>query len=192
MPHDRSGEITILLAKLRAGDAAARDRLFVVIYGRMREIAQNLMQAERADHTLQPTALANEVIAKVLEDEKLPDYQDRHHLFAAIAKAMRNLLIDHERRRRAMKRGGGWDRHPLQSASSLRDPAEPRDEIDLLDSLEALSAVHDRASQVATLRFVWGLDLPEVAEQLGVSLTTIESDWRLARAWLRRHYESAK
>src|SRR5205823_4627672 len=92
---------------------------------------------------------------------------------------------------RAEKRGGGLLRYPLEAASDVEDPRVPFDRVELLDAVEALSGVHDRAAQVVTLRFLAGFSSSEVARQLGVSLGTVESDWRFARAWLFRHLGGA-
>jgi len=184
-----SGVITALVAGARAGDVGARDRLLTLTYDQIRCIAHGLMRHERPDHTLEPTALANEVIAAVFADTRLTGIKDRKHFFAAVASAMRHLLIDHVRRRQADKRGGALLRHSLRSASSLADPHASLDQVDLLDAIETLAAVHERASLVATLRILWQVPMTEIAEQIGIAQSTVESDWRLARSWLLRHFD---
>ena len=183
------GEVTALLARLREGDPAARERLFALTYDRMRQIARNLLRAERPDHTLQPTALVNETLMQLLHGQALTSANDRAHLFAVVTRAMRHVLIDHERKRLAEKRGGDLEKQPLEAGSKVEDRHDSFARVDVLDAIEALSRVHERASQVATLRYAAGLSPPEIAERLGVSLSAVESDWRFAKAWLRRALE---
>lgn len=189
MISSASGEITALLLSVRAGDARARDRLFTFAYGQICAIAHAVMKTERADHTLQPTALAHEIIGQLLASQNLQDVRDRQELFAAVVRGMRNFLIDHERKRAAEKRGGSLIRRPFRYASSVPDPRSPFAAIDWCDALEALAQVHKRASQITTLHFLWAMSMPEVAKHLAVSVGTVEKDWHLARAWLRRYFD---
>jgi RNA polymerase sigma factor (TIGR02999 family) len=184
------GDVTALLRRLRRGDEAAREELFTLTFDRMRKIAHGLLRHERPDHTLQSTALVNEAVAQLLQGTALLSATDRGHFFAVLTRAMRHVLIDHERRRQAEKRGGGLERFPIEAASDVEDPRGQFDRVELLDAIEALSLLHDRAAQVVTLRFLSGLPPAEVARHLGVSLSTVESDWRLARAWLFRELTS--
>lgn len=183
------GEVTALLGRVREGDGAAVDRLFALTYDRMRQIAGRLLRRERPDHTLQPTALVNETLMHLLGGQALPSATDRLHLFAIVTRAMRHVLIDHERRRLADKRGGDRQKEPLEAASGVEDHREPFARVDILDAIETLARTRERAGQVATLRYAAGLSPTEIADQLGVSVSVVESDWRFARAWLRRALE---
>jgi len=150
-------------------------------------MAHAAMQKERRGHTLQPTALLNEALAQLLAGEVLQDALDRGHFFSLIATAMRHVLLDYERRRHAAKRGKGQAQLALEALPVLVDDHNDFAMVDLLEALDALAAVHDRASQVVTLRLIAKLSISEVAKQLAISRSTAESDWRFARSWLRRH-----
>src|SRR5262249_17888166 len=126
----------------------------------------------------------NEALIRILDGGALVDAPDRRYLFAAAARAMRDVLVDHVRRRRASKRPGRRTRVPLDGALVAVD-AQGLDVIALHEALEGLARAHPRPAQVVELRFFGGLRVPEVAEELGVSVTTVEADWRFARAWLR-------
>jgi RNA polymerase sigma-70 factor (ECF subfamily) len=184
MDTDRRGDLSGLLGEARAGHADARDRLVRAIYGELRHMAGGLMRHERPDHTLQPSALVHEALLRLLGGEALADVPDRRYLFAAAVRAMRQVLVDHARRRRALKRDGRRVRVPLDRALATLEE-RGLDVIALHEALEHLAREHPRQAQVVDLRFFGGLSIPEVAAALGVSDTTAEGDWRLARAWLR-------
>lgn len=176
------GEISRLLAAWHAGERGAAERLFQVVYGELRRLAAYHMRGERAGHTLQTTALVHEVYLRLAGQDV--DWKNRGHFFAVAARAMRRILVDHARRRRAAKRGGGVAPSPLDSVVPAIDPA-----VDLLDldaALETLETLDPREARVVELRFFAGLSVPEVALALGVSDATVERDWVTARAWLRR------
>jgi RNA polymerase sigma factor (TIGR02999 family) len=178
-------DVTALLREIRAGDRRARDRLVERVYGELRRVAAGLMRGEPADHSLQPTALVHEALASLFQAETLRRAPNRAYLFGAAARAMREILVDHARRRRAEKRGGGQRRLPLD-AVLLYFEEQQVDVVGLHEALDRLAALNERQSQVVTLRFFGGFTVAEVAEQLGVSVSTVESDFRIARAWLRQ------
>jgi RNA polymerase sigma factor (TIGR02999 family) len=154
------------------------------VYAELHGLAQGLMAGERLGHTLQPTALVNEAMARLLGRSVLEHVPDRAYLFAAASQTMRQVLVDHARRRKATKRGGNQQRIPLDDVVE----AYERERLDLCamdEALEVLATRSQRQSQVVVLRFFGGLTMPEIAENLGVSLGTVEKDWRVARAWLR-------
>jgi RNA polymerase sigma factor (TIGR02999 family) len=184
MGAEERGELTALLSEVRAGSPDAQDRLVRAIYGELRRKAGGLMRRERRDHTLQATALVHEALLRLLNGEVLTEISDRRHLYAAAAQAMREVLVDHARRRNSRKREGHWARVPLDQVLAAYD-AQGLDVIDLNQALDRLAKEYPRQAQVVTLRFFGGLSIPEVVESLGVSDTTVESDWRFARAWLR-------
>lgn len=142
-----------------------------------------MMTAERKDHTLQPTALVNEAMLRMLDGSSIDRIPNRRYLFAALTEAMRRILIDHARRRRSSKGPGGMHRVALDA---LLDAYEERnlDVIAVHEALDRLAKLNPRQSQIVAMRIFGGLSMPEVAGQIGCSLTTVESDFRLARAWL--------
>ena len=184
MGTDRRDGLDALLAAARAGQPEAQDRLIGAIYDELRRRAAKLMRHERPGHTLQPSALVHEALLRLLEGDALADIPDRGYLLAAAAVAMRRVLVDHARRRNAARREGGRARLPLDSALAYFQE-RGLDVLALHEALDRLAGEHPRPAQVVDLRFFAGLSVPEVAEVLGVSVTTVEGDWRFARAWLR-------
>jgi RNA polymerase sigma factor (TIGR02999 family) len=177
-----SGEITRILSKLRRGDRRAEDELVPLVYKDLRKIARRYMSNERADHTLQPTALVNEVFIKLV-DQAAVDWRDRAHFFAVTSNLMRQILVDHARARKAKKRLGLFRR---VSFSAAQIPALGRSEmvLALSDALDHLEKVDPELYRVAELRAFGGLSVVEVAEVLGVSERTVKRHWDLATAWL--------
>jgi RNA polymerase sigma factor (TIGR02999 family) len=184
MGAEDQGELTAILDEVRAGSLEARDRLVRAIYGELRRMASGLMRHERPGHTLQPSALVHEALIRLLSDETAADVPSRRYLFAAAAQAMRQVLVDHARRRGARKREGHRVRVPLDQVLASLDERGV-DVIALHEALELLAQAHPRQAQVVDLRYFGGLSVPEVAATLEVSDTTVESDWRFARAWLK-------
>jgi RNA polymerase sigma-70 factor (ECF subfamily) len=177
-------DLTAILGEVRAGREDATERLVRAIYAELRRIAGGLMRRERSGHTLQPSALVHEALLRLLDGDTLADVPDRRYLFVAAAQAMRQVLVDHARRRHAAKRLGGRIRRPLDEALVAFEE-QGLDVIALHDSLDQLARSNPRQAQVVTLRFFGGLSVPEVAATLEVSDTTVEGDWRFARAWLK-------
>jgi RNA polymerase sigma-70 factor, ECF subfamily len=184
------GPITQRLTRLRAGDHEALDELLPLIYDELKILARSHLAREATGHTFGPTVLVHETYMRLAERERLAP-EDRRHFFAISAQIMRRVLIDHARARRRLKRGAGAEAVPWDD---LRDfvTDEAADElIALEDALEQLSAINPRAAQVVERRFFAGLSLEETAESLGTSLKTIQRDWLLARAWLRKEMDAA-
>jgi RNA polymerase sigma factor (TIGR02999 family) len=178
--------ITALLRRWREGDEGAADQLMPLVYAQLRAIARRQLAGDRAGHTLMPTDLVHEAFLK-LTDGKLPESSDRAHFFAIAARAMRQVLVDHERHRRADKRDGG-ERITLSSI----DPPDPNQNVDLLaldQALHALEKVDERKARVIELRAFGGLDFDEIAIVLSISRATLARDFRTARAWLYRALE---
>ena len=184
MGTERPGDLTAILNEARSGDPDARERLVRAIYAELRRTAGGLMRRERPGHTLQPSALVHEALLRLLDGDALADVPHRRYLFAAAAQAMRQVLVDHARRRHARKRDGNRVRVPLDEALAHLEE-QGLDVIALHEALERLAQDHPRPAQVVDLRFFGGLSVPEVAEALDVSTGTVEGDWRVARAWLR-------
>lgn len=181
-PPDRQ-HVTQWLAAWRHGDDHARDRLFAAVYPQLREIASRFLQHERGDHTLEPTALVNELALRLLGSEPIA-YSDRTHFFALAAQMMRRILIDHARARVAEKRGGIQQRVNLSSIEEGRTAPHSEDVLMLDEALSKLEQADGRAARVVELRFFGGLREQEVADILGVSVITVKRDWKVARAWL--------
>lgn len=175
---------TKLLAELGNGDSAAAARLLPIVYDELRRLASHYFRRQRSDHTLQPTALVHEAFLRMI-DQTRAQWKDRAHFFAVAAKAMRQILVNHALAKNAEKRGGG------RAKVALADEFAPAsgnefDAIALDDALKKLAELDERKARVVELRFFSGLSVEEVAEVLNVSVTTIEGDWRMARAWLSR------
>jgi RNA polymerase sigma factor (TIGR02999 family) len=178
-----SSDATRILADLRGGDTSAAERLLPLVYTELRAMAGGLFRGQRSDHTLQPTALVHEAYVRLV-NRTAPQWEDRRHFCAVAATAMRQILADHARRKRAEKRGGGRARVTLDAA--VTPPAESTmDLVALDDALTRLADVDNRKHRVVELRFFGGLTVEDVAAVLEVSKTTIESEWRAARAWLK-------
>jgi len=172
-------------AKGRGGDAAAPGPdLFADLYAELRQVAAAYLRTERRDHTLQPTALVHEAFIKLAERTGAA-WNDQAHFRASAAAAMRQILVDHARRRGTDKRGGGWMKVSLDSGVAIGAGMD----IDVLALDEALAQLHaldSRKARVVELRFFAGMTCDEAAEVVGVASKTAEADWYMARAWLRR------
>jgi RNA polymerase sigma factor (TIGR02999 family) len=174
--------ITVLLQAWSRGDLTARDRLIPLVYDELRQRAAHHLRNERTGHTLQPTALVHEAYLRLIEQRDV-DWQSRAQFFALASQMMRRILVDHARARRAAKRPQRALQMTLVEESAA---AAPRD-LDLLaldESLSELSALDARQARIVELRFFGGLTQEEVADVLGLSLTTVNREWRLAKAWL--------
>ena len=184
--NSTSGEVTRLLRIARDGDANALEQIYELVYAELRRIAAARLRAERDGHTLQPTALVNEAYLKLAASPGA-GIQDRSHFLSVAARAMRQVLVDHARRRDAAKRGAGVAPATLTGRRlASPDPAGlDSDELLALDAaLDRLDAMDSRLRQVVELRFFGGLTDTEVGEVLGVTRRTVQRDWTRARAWL--------
>lgn len=185
MSEPEVGSITAALKRLQCGDDGARNELLARLAVQMQPIARRLMGQEAVGHTLQPTALVNEAVTRIIDQNVLATAPNRAYLFGVAARAMRQVLLDHARAEGAEKRGGAAQRVPLTDVPQA-NPELAFGLIELNDAIEALSVVNERAGHVVTLRYLAGYTAPEVASALGVALSTVEADWRFARAWLLR------
>ena len=170
-------------------ESGGLDELAARVYQELRGLAAAYMQRERADHTLQPTALANEAYVRLVGDAKVA-WKGRAQFLAIAARSMRQVLVEHARARGTEKRGGRHARISLSDTSGVIDQSAI-DLLDLDEALRALADVDERKARIVELRFFAGLSMKEVAEALKLSETTVEDDWYLARAWLRRHLGGA-
>jgi len=180
--EENPAEFTRLLRRARAGDDRARDDLLPRVYASLRVIADGAMRRFDAGSTLQPTALVHEAYLKLFGGE-LPEFADRDHFLAVSANAMRNLLVDRARARKAQKRGGDSARDPVD-VLLLGFEERSTDVLDLHTALEELAAFAPEAAKVVEMRFFGGSTAEETARVLGVSTRTVEREWRSARAWL--------
>ncbi len=176
-------EITRILTQLRNGDDRAAERLLPLVYDRLRDIARNQFRHERRNHTLQPTALVHQAYLEMVEHDAV-DFQARTHFFATAAKIMRQLLVDHARSKMRQKREGSRRRIPLHDDVLTLERDE--DVLRVEEALEKLAAVDARQATIVELRFFGGLTVEEVAQVLKVSKRTIEAEWTMIRAWLRK------
>jgi RNA polymerase sigma factor (TIGR02999 family) len=189
-----SAEITRLLKAWGRGDESALDRLTPLVYDELKRLARRYARHERADHTLQGTALVNEAYLRLVDVAGV-EWQDRNHFFAVASRIMRRILVDAARARGAQKRGGGAgveahsssiDFDQFAAASSER----ARELVALDDALVELAKVDPRRASVIEMRFFGGLSVEETAEALQVSPQTVMRDWKLARAWLTAQLRS--
>jgi RNA polymerase sigma factor (TIGR02999 family) len=178
-----------LIAKWRAGDADALQSLLPLIYEQLHRIASRHLRAERANHTLQTTALIHEAYLRLVGSES-PEVRDHCHFTALASRLMRQVLVDHARARLTSKRQGGI-RVTMSEALELGTQTD----VDLLavdDALNRLSELDPQQAQVVELRFFGGLSIVETSESLKVSAATVKRDWTTARAWLRRELQRAE
>lgn len=188
-PEVSQQRVTELLGKWSQGDQAALAELTPLVYGELRRLAHREMGAERPDHTLQATALANEAYLR-LADQNNPRWQNRAHFFAVAARAMRQILVSYARGQRSQKRGGGALKVELDEAA-LVSPEESKEIIDLHEALERLATLDSRKAEVVELKYFGGLNYDEMAEVLKISAVTVRRDWRLAKAWLYTELQDA-
>jgi RNA polymerase sigma factor (TIGR02999 family) len=176
--------LTALLHDWGNGNVAAREQLFPAVYAELRRLAQRHMRRERADHTLQASALVNEAYLRLIDVSQV-QWRDRAHFFALAAQMMRRILVDAARRRGFAKRGGGAHRRTFDEALVVA-PSRGADLVALDDALAALTAVDYRKGQVVELRFFGGLSVEETAAVLKISPQSVLRDWKLAKVWLAR------
>ena len=198
--------VTQLLAEWRAGSDQALAQLSTMLYDELRQLAQRALRGERADHTIQRTALVNEAFMRLVAQNSV-DWQNRSHFFALASSLMRRILVDYARARHAQKRGGGAellsldamgarqneDGRPLEDATptALRhEDGELHEDIVEIDrALAALDTLDPQQAKVVEMRYFAGLTVEETAEALGISPATVKREWSMARAWLRCELE---
>jgi RNA polymerase sigma-70 factor (ECF subfamily) len=181
-------EVTRLLVAWSDGDEQALAALMPLVYDELRRLAHRHLGRERADHTLQTTALVHEAYLRLV-DQKEPRWRNRAHFLAIASQMMRRILVDYARARGFAKRGGGAWRAPLDEAMVVSDE-RAADVVALDEALKALAQFDERKSRMVELRFFGGLSIEETAEVLGVSPGTVMRDWTLAKAWLQREINS--
>jgi RNA polymerase sigma factor (TIGR02999 family) len=182
--------VTELLLRDRSDPGAAVEGLLPLVYAELRQMADQRLRRENPGHTLSPTALVHEAYIRLVDQTRV-QWQDRAHFFAVASQAMRRVLVDHARRHRAARRGGGV--RPL-ALDEVEIPLQERAEVlvALDEALHRLAQVDERLARVVELRFFGGLTEPEAAEVMGVAERTVRRDWVKARAWLLREMEEAQ
>lgn len=177
-------DVTGLVTELSGGCSRAADELLPLVYRELRGLAAGYLRRERAGHTLQPTALVHEAYMRLVDQSRV-DWRGRTHFKAVAARAMCRVLIDHARSRDRKKRGGKWRRVTLDDAFVLAG-SNPLDALAFHDALEAMRRIDTRQAQVVEMRVLGGLGSEETAAVLGISTRTVERDWKMGQAWLRR------
>jgi RNA polymerase sigma-70 factor, ECF subfamily len=192
MPHSSGpNDVTSLLVEWRQGHAEALERLIPLVYTELRKLARAHLRREQPGHSLQPTALVHELYLRLMNVNRLI-CENRAHFMSVAARLMRQILVDHARRRRAGKRGGAATVVGLDAVSPEAVPINPTpiDVLALDDALAALASFDPQQCRVVELRFFAGLTLDETAEALDISAATVEREWAIAKAWLYQRLHS--
>jgi RNA polymerase sigma factor (TIGR02999 family) len=184
MDGTSAGQVTRLLDQIRAGEARAGDELLALVYDELRAVARNRLAGMPASATLHPTSLVHEAYVKLLGASDIP-WQNRVHFFAAAARAMRDIVVDHARRHAAQKRGGGRRRLSLEQVEVTLD-TQAEHLIALDEALARFETTDPESAQVVNLRFFGGLSGEQTAQALGVSASTVDRLWAFSKAWLQR------
>jgi RNA polymerase sigma factor (TIGR02999 family) len=193
MPAEGPGEITALLQEASRGNKEAFDRLLPLVYDELKRVARGKLRLERPGHTLSPTALVHEAYFKLVGQTRT-DWQNARQFFAVASQAMRRILIDYAKQRRAAKRGGSAHRLPLDEAEDVPAGAlfsdDQAEELLALDgALTRLAEFNPDGAKVVQYRFFGGMSLEEVGELMGTSERTARRAWSMAKAWLRQELE---
>ena len=184
-----SHDITEILQALQGGDEEALDRLFPVVYGQLRDLAHRRLRDERPDHTLNTTALVHEVYLRMADRPPDVEWSGSHHFFGVAARAMRQILVNYAKAKKAQKRGGSLPQ--LQFDEKEFVPAARPDELVALDeALDRLGDLDERQARMIECRYFAGLSIDETASVLGVSRTTVNREWTSARLWLNREVKA--
>lgn len=178
------GRITQLLERWSDGDQSALDELMPLVYTELRQVAAAYLRRERPDHTLQTTALVNEAYLRLVGG-KPASWQGRKHFYGIASRLMRQVLVEHARRQRAEKRGGRQEAVTLGHAEGVTGTRH-FDVLEVHEALERLAVFDEQQARIVELRFFGGLSIDEAAQTLGVGHATVEREWALARAWLRK------
>jgi RNA polymerase sigma factor (TIGR02999 family) len=188
VPQSSVSHATQLITRLAGGDVAVAGELFPLVYAKLRGLAGAMLQEERADHTLQPTALVHEAYLRMADVDSI-DWRGRAHFCAIAARAMRQVLVDHARTKKALKRGQGWQRVTLSNLVGGPDSSSEQVEVDLVKLDEALTRFakqHPRQAKAVEMRFFAKMTGQEIADVVGVSRRTVTADLAFAEAWLMR------
>lgn len=185
IPKDK---ITLLLHSVNDGDQEALNKLINLVYSEVKKIASNYLGAEYKKRTIQTTELVHEAYIRLIGQNNL-SLENRRHFFGSMANAMRQILVDNARHKKAIKRGSGKTKISLDKIAVITQETD-EEMLALNDALSKLEAFDSRLSRIVELRFFTGLTVEETAEILSISPTTVKRDWKLAKAWLYREMES--
>lgn len=181
------GDVTQLLSAIDSGDPKAAGELLPLVYDELRKLAANKMSREAAGHTLQPTALVHEAWLRLMQNERA-DWNGRAHFFGAAAEAMRRILVERARRKRALRHGGNLEKLSIDEVE-IAVPAKDEELLAVSDALEQFVRRDERKAEFVKLRYFVGLTTEEAAAILGISIPTADRWWRFSRAWLGREIE---
>ena len=177
-------DVTQLLAQIESGDPRAAEQLLPLVYSELRKLAAQRLAEEKPGQTLQATAIVHEAYVRLVDVEKAQQWNSRGHFFAAAAEAMRRILVENARRKRAERRDGGRQRVDLSDiAPAIAAPDD--DLVALSEAIEKLEKIDTIKAQIVKLRYFAGLTVPQAAKVIGVSASTVDNYWAYARAWLR-------
>jgi RNA polymerase sigma-70 factor (ECF subfamily) len=177
-----SEQVTLLLQRIHMGDRSAESELLPIVYGQLHRLAERQFRGERPGHTLQPTALMNELYLRILRDSSI-DWKSRAHFYAVAAETMRRILVDHARSVNAQRRPQSRRRVDFDEVIAYSD--DRADEVLVIaDALSKLAAWDRRQAQIVELRFFGGFSIAEIGQALGISDRTVKREWTMARAWL--------
>ncbi len=191
MQDSSPDQITQILSRAQKGETRAIEQLLPLVYGELRALGASYFQQQSPAHTLQPTALVHEAFVKLMGPGTIK-WESRAHFFAVAAKAMRHILTDHARRKKAAKRGGAAAQKVTLSGLSTPSTENQIHLIALDEALSKLTAIDARQSDIVEMRFLAGLKVEEVASVLKISTATVEREWRMAKAWLKRELGGGK
>ena len=182
-------DVTQILRNWSDGNETASEELMPLVYEELRRLARDYLRRERADHTLQPTALVHEAYLRLVDDNRVT-WQDRSHFYGIAARLMRRILVDHARARNTQKRGGLEPKVVLDEATDL-SPAGTPDLVALDDALHDFARIYPRKSKVVELKFFGGLEAAQIADLLQISEKTVLRDWSFAKLWLCRQLNAS-
>jgi len=183
MSEQPPSDITQLLIEMTDGNTEVVNQILPLIYSELRKLASSYLRRERSNHTLQPTALVNEAYLKLIDQKKVK-WQNRAHFFGIAAQVMRRILLDHARKHTAEKRGGDAELLPIEEEILIVSHEKSAELIALDEALENLAKIDEQKARIVELRYFGGLSIEETAEVMGVSVPTINRQWRMAKAWL--------
>jgi RNA polymerase sigma factor (TIGR02999 family) len=178
-----TGQITLLLQRIRQGDRGAESELIPIVYDHLHRLAKRQFQSERGGHTLQPTAVISELYLRIIRDTSI-DWQSRAHFYRVATETIRRILVDHARKENAVKRPQRGQRVELEDVIAYSDE-RPYEYLMIDEALTKLKEWDERQAKVVELRFFCGLSYDEMAEIMGVGSRTLKRDWDMARAWLQ-------
>jgi len=195
-PDTQDRPVTRLLMQWSGGNEAALGELTSLLYRELRSLAQRHLRGERANHTIQRTALVHEAFVRLINQQSV-DWRSRGHFFALASTLMRRILVDHARARLSSKRGGGLPVESLdemtESLELVAESTDPDEDITAIDAaLTRLAAIDERQVEIVQMRYFGGLTIEETAQALDISEATVKREWTLARAWLKRELSKGR